>query len=94
MLVGERNLDFNSETATEFSQTEIVQNKLEELLKEVILPHHDFEIAHSLSGIKGIENSKKPIVSELSENLYYGVRLGGMGLAIESVVGKELADLI
>jgi hypothetical protein len=46
-LVGERNLDFNSETATEFSQTEIVQNKLEELLKEVILPHHDFEIAHS-----------------------------------------------
>ena len=94
LLVGERNLDFNSETATEFSQTEIVQNKLEELLKEVILPHHDFEIAHSWSGIMSIENSKKPIVSELSENLYYGVRLGGMGLAIGSVVGQELADLI
>ena len=93
-MVGERNLDFNSETATEFSQTEIVQNKLEELLKEVILPHHDFEIAHSLSGIKGIENSKKPIVSQLSKNVCYGVRLGGMGLAIGSVVGKELADLI
>ncbi len=47
LLGGGRNLDFNSETTIIFSQTEIMQNKLEELLKEVILPHHDFEIAHS-----------------------------------------------
>jgi hypothetical protein len=34
---GGRNLDFDVENTTEFAQTEIVQNKLEELLK-VILP--------------------------------------------------------
>lgn len=95
ILLGEgRNLDFDSETTTEFGQTGIVQNKLEELLKKVILPHHDFEIAHRWSGIMGIGNSKNPIVSQLSENVYCGVRLGGMGVAIGSVVGQELADLI
>jgi hypothetical protein len=38
LLGGGRNLDFDVENTTEFAQTEIVQNKLEELLKEVILP--------------------------------------------------------
>lgn len=94
LLGGGRNLDFDSETTTEFGQTGIVQNKLEELLKKVILPHYDYEIAHRWSGIMGIGNSKKPIVSQLSENVYCGVRLGGMGVAIGSIVGQELADLI
>ncbi len=94
LLGGGRNLDFDSETTTEFGQTEIVQNKLENLLKEVILPYHDFEIAHRWSGIMGIGNSKNPIVSQLSENVYCGVRLGGMGVAIGSLIGQELADLV
>ena len=94
LLGGGRNLDFDAETTTEFGQTEIVQNKLEQLLKEVILPNQDFEIAHRWSGIMGIGNSKNPIVSQLSENVYCGVRLGGMGVAIGSLIGTELADLI
>lgn len=91
---GGRNLDFEVETTTEFAQTEIIQNKLEALLKEVILPNRDFKIAHRWSGIMGIGNSKNPIVSQLSENVYCGVRLGGMGVAIGSLIGTELADLI
>jgi glycine/D-amino acid oxidase-like deaminating enzyme len=91
---GGRNLDFETETTTEFGQTEIVQKKLEDLLKEVILPNHKFKIEHRWSGIMGIGNSKKPIVSQLSENVYCGVRLGGMGVAIGSLVGTELADLV
>jgi glycine/D-amino acid oxidase-like deaminating enzyme len=94
LLGGGRNLDFDTETTTEFGQTEIVQNKLEQLLKEVILPNQKFEIAHRWSGIMGIGNSKNPIVSQLSENVYCGVRLGGMGVAIGSLIGTELADLV
>ena len=62
--------------------------------KEVILPNQKFEIAHRWSGIMGIGNSKNPIVSQLSENVYCGVRLGGMGVAIGSLIGTELADLV
>jgi glycine/D-amino acid oxidase-like deaminating enzyme len=91
---GGRNLDFETETTTEFGQTEIVQKKLEDLLKEVILPNHDVKIHHRWSGIMGIGNSKNPIVTQLSENVYCGVRLGGMGVAIGSLIGTELADLV
>jgi glycine/D-amino acid oxidase-like deaminating enzyme len=94
LLGGGRNLDFETENTTDFGQTEIVQKKLEQLLKEVILPKNDFQIAHRWSGIMGMGNSKNPIVSQLSENVYCGVRLGGMGVAIGSLIGTELADLV
>jgi glycine/D-amino acid oxidase-like deaminating enzyme len=94
LLGGGRNLDFEAETTTELSQTEKIQNRLEELLKNVILPNKEFQIAHRWSGIMGIGSSKNPIVSQLSENVYCGVRLGGMGVAIGSLIGKELAELI
>lgn len=48
---GGRNLDFQGETTTEFGQTELIQNQLEKILKEVILPNQDFEIEHRWSGI-------------------------------------------
>ena len=94
LLGGGRNMDFETENTTEFGQTKIVQNKLEDLLKNVILPNQDFQIAHRWSGIMGVGNSKKPVVSQLSENVFCGVRLGGMGVAIGSLIGTELADLI
>ncbi len=91
---GGRNLDFEGETTTELETTEIIQNRLEDLLKNVILPGTHFEIEHRWSGIMGIGNSKKPIVQQLSNNVYCGVRMGGMGVAIGSLIGKELADLV
>lgn len=94
LLGGGRNLDFETENTTEFGQTEIVQKKLEDLLKKVILPNQEVQIEHRWSGVMGIGNSKKPIVEQLSENVYCGVRLGGMGVAIGSIIGTELADLV
>jgi len=94
LLGGGRNLDFQGETTTEFGQTELIQNRLEELLKNVILPDTPHTIAHRWSGIMGLGSSKRPIVEQLSPNVYCGVRLGGMGVAIGSLIGQELADLI
>ena len=94
LLGGGRNLDFKTEETTEFGQTEIIQNKLEELLKTIILPNTNFEIEHRWSGIMGVGTQKKAIVKNLSNNIACGVRLGGMGVAIGSIIGKELADLM
>jgi len=91
---GGRNLDFKGETTTDLSQTKIIQDSLEQLLKNVILPNYDFEIEHRWSGIMGVGNHKKPIVEQLSENVYCGVRMGGMGVAIGSLIGQELAELV
>ncbi len=94
LLGGGRNLDFAGETTTSQETTEFIQNRLEELLKTVILPQQAFEIEHRWSGTMGVGTSKKPIVEQLSNNVYCGVRMGGMGVAIGSLVGQELADLI
>ena len=42
----------------------------------------------------GVGSQKKPIVKQLSNHIFCGVRLGGMGVAIGSLVGQELANLI
>ncbi|MFK7112986.1 NAD(P)/FAD-dependent oxidoreductase [Flavobacterium oreochromis] len=94
LLGGGRNLDLITETTTSLDQTALIQNKLEELLKTVILPQTEFTIAHRWSGIMGVGTHKKPIVQSLSTNVYCGVRMGGMGVAIGSLIGQELADLI
>ena len=94
LLGGGRNLDFKTEETTEFNTTELIQNKLESLLKKVILPGKTTEIAHRWSGIMGVGNQKKVIVKQVSNNVYCGVRLGGMGVAIGSLIGKELSDLV
>ncbi|PHR73212.1 MAG: FAD-dependent oxidoreductase [Lutibacter sp.] len=94
LLGGGRNLDFETEETSEFGLTALVQNKLEEILKTTILPNQEVEIEHRWSGIMGVGNQKKVIVKQVSENVYCGVRLGGMGIAIGSVIGKELAELV
>lgn len=91
---GGRNLDFVTEETTAFGGTELVQNRLEELLKTVILPNVGFKVDHRWSGIMGMGNNKRPIVKQLSDRVFCGVRLGGMGIAIGSIVGKDLADLV
>ncbi|WP_159801149.1 FAD-binding oxidoreductase [Flavobacterium sp. MK4S-17] len=91
---GARNLDFEGETTTELGQTDVIQNRLEQVLHDVILPDTDFKIAHRWSGIMGMGSHKKPMVEQLSQHVYCGVRLGGMGVAIGSIIGAELADLV
>ncbi|MEE9362006.1 MAG: FAD-dependent oxidoreductase [Cellulophaga sp.] len=91
---GGRNLDFKGEETSSFGETNLIQNKLEELLRETILPNTPFEIESRWSGIMGKGKQKKPIVKQLSNRVFCGVRMGGMGVAIGSLVGKELAELV
>jgi glycine/D-amino acid oxidase-like deaminating enzyme len=90
---GGRKLDFNGENTFEFGETELIQNQLEKILRDIILPNIPFEIDQRWSGIMGVGNQKKAIVKQVSNHVFCGVRLGGMGVAIGSLVGKELADL-
>ena len=93
LLGGGRNLDFKGETTEEFGSSEHIHLKLQELLKNVILPKHTYEIEDSWSGIMGVGKSKSPIIKKINNNTAIGVRMGGMGVAIGAQVGKKLADL-
>ena len=91
---GGRNLNFEEETTTDMGTSSLIQTQLRKLLNDIILPGQAVEIEHSWSGIMGVGSSKKPIIKQHSENVFCGVRLGGMGVAIGTLVGKELASLI
>jgi glycine/D-amino acid oxidase-like deaminating enzyme len=91
---GGRQLDIKGETTTEFKQTELIKQDLKTYLKEYILPESNFEIDYFWSGIMGVGHTKSPIIKQIDEHIYCGVRLGGMGVAIGSLVGKELAELV
>jgi glycine/D-amino acid oxidase-like deaminating enzyme len=94
LLGGARNIDFKTEETSEFGLTNTIQNKLEEILRTIILPDTSFEIEHRWSGIMGTGTQKKAIVKQLGNNVACGVRLGGMGVAIGSTIGNELAAII
>lgn len=85
---GGRNLDFKKEETTEFGLTDIIQHKLEGLLENNILPGKDYTIEHRWSGIMGVGSEKKPIIKHVSKNVVCAVRMGGMGVAIGSLVGE------
>lgn len=94
LLGGARNLDTKGETTTEFGLTPKIQARLEDLLREVIIPGIPFEIEQRWSGIMGMGDQKRPIVKSISKDVFCGIRLGGMGIAIGSLVGNSLADLL
>ncbi|MEY3344188.1 MAG: hypothetical protein RL090_1872 [Bacteroidota bacterium] len=91
---GARNLDFEAEHTTSFGLTEKVQNRLESLLKDVIIPNTEFSVEMRWSGIMGMGGSKSPIIKKTGQNTYCAVRMGGMGIAIGALVGEEAAKLI
>lgn len=91
---GGRNLDFKTEKTTEFNLTDKIQSHLDHLLKTVILPETPFEVDYRWSGIMGVGPKKSPIVKSISENIFCAVRLGGMGVAIGSLVGEEAAEMV
>lgn len=94
LLGGGRNLDFSAEQTVEFGLTKLVQDKLDDLLKNMILPYTDHKVALRWSGIMGIGPEKKSIVKAVSKNVFCAVRMGGMGVAIGSLIGEEVATLV
>lgn len=92
---GGRNLAFNEENTSEIALTNLIQNRLDELLKTVILPYKStVKVEMRWAGIMGVGEKKTTLVKELEPNIYCAVRMGGMGVAIGSLIGKEIAELV
>lgn len=94
LIGGGRHLDPLTETTSAFGTTQLVESKLIQLLNTNILPGQHPKIDYRWSGILGIGEKKTPLVKQLDNHLYCGVRMGGMGVAIGSAVGLQLANLI
>ena len=94
LLGGGRHLALENEATTEFGTTSEIQKALVNLLQNVICPQQEVLIDSWWSGILGVGVQKKPLVKHISERVVIAVRMGGMGVAIGSLIGREGADLI
>jgi len=91
---GGRNLDFKGENTTEMECTEHVIDRLKDILSNVILPKTNYEVDYHWAGIMGVGDNKEPIIKEVSRNILCAVRLGGMGVALGTMVGKDVASKV
>lgn len=92
LIGGARNKAAEQETTHEFGLTENIKEHLIQFLESTVLPNQTFKIEHEWSGIMGIGNSKQPIIEAKGNRTFIAVRLGGMGVAIGSLVGEEVAE--
>lgn len=91
---GGRNLDFATEATTDFSLNDMIQQDLEQKLRDIILPVTPFEIDSRWTGIMAFGATKYPIVKAFSPRVFGAFRMGGMGVALGSEVAVQLADII
>ncbi|MBU0695496.1 MAG: FAD-binding oxidoreductase [Bacteroidetes bacterium] len=94
LLGGGRNLNFKAEETYELDTTEEIQNKLKELLSEIIYPNKAIVIDYNWSGIMGFGETLEPIVEKITEGIFVAARCNGMGIALGSLTGKDAANLV
>lgn len=92
---GGRNLDFKTENTDEFALTDLIQNRLEQLLYENIIPKHkNIKIDQRWSGIMAFDDTKTPVSKCLNPQLSLSVRMNGMGVALAPTLSENLAKQI
>ncbi len=91
MLIGGARNRFRSEAVGVFGITDELREYLYRFLKKHLMTDEPFSIEYHWSGILGMGPSKKPILKDIDDRILYIGRLAGMGVAISSLVGEEVA---
>ncbi len=93
LLGGGRNIDLEEEITPEMERNDKIYEYLLRFLSETVIPGKEFEIEFEWSGTMGVGKEKSPIIKYIYPNVLVAVRMGGMGVAIGTNVGKMVADL-
>ncbi len=91
---GARNYFLEQETTTAMEVPENLKQVLLQHLEEVILPGYSPKLEMAWSGIMAFGPVKKPLLGQLQAGVFGGFRLGGMGVAIGSAIGEQLAEMV
>jgi glycine/D-amino acid oxidase-like deaminating enzyme len=93
LIGGGRNEDFETEQTFEAGiNPRIRANLLEKTA--LILNDRKFEPEIWWSGIMAFGSDKSPVVKKVGENVWLAARLSGMGVALASKIGEDLAQLM
>ena len=93
ILGGGRHLAMTAETTDILDNTDHIIDYLKDLAEAKILKGRDMKIDRVWSGILGVGDDKMPIVKKINSNVMVAIRMGGMGIAIGSYIGRVAASI-
>ena len=94
LLGGARNKDLINENTGLFGKNEKIIQALMQFLVDHLVTEEECKIDFQWSGIIAVGSQKMPIVKAISPRLFAGVRCSGMGIALASLIGEELAEMV
>lgn len=94
LIGGGRNLDIEGETTFDLNTTEQIQTSLVDKLNNVVLPDTPYKVAYAWAGTMAFGKDKKPVIKSFGNGVFGAYRMGGMGIAIGSEAGRQLAELV
>ena len=94
LMGGMRHLFPHTEsTSVQGTTAEVIQS-LVEFIQNKIYTSSSIEIDMAWSGILGVGEDERPLIKQVSHRIFIGARLGGIGVAVGSLIGEELATLM
>ena len=94
LLGGGRHLDKETESTTDPGINQHIYNALVRDMHEMISPDEALDVDQVWSGVMAFGTTKEPIVKKVSDRIALGARLGGMGVALGTEVGFDVAALL
>lgn len=93
LLGGARNIS-TKESVDNYGNTSEIIDYLTDFIYNKIKIEEKVKIEHQWSGILGMGETKDPIIRPISSQIFVAVRLGGMGVALGTIVGEKAAEMI
>ncbi len=94
ILGGGRNLDFEGENTETFGINPKIKEDLLYKLQHMIYPKSPLQVEHWWSGIMGFHPQQETPILQAGPGVWAGTGLNGMGVAIGSEIGEELASKV
>lgn len=94
LLGGGRHIDIEREATSDLNTNKKILDYLLNIAHNRILQGKRMKIEHTWSGILGVGSHKMPIVRYVKDDVIAAIRMGGMGVAVGSRIGRMVADLL
>lgn len=94
LLGGARNIDVAGEQTFTMETTDVIQDRLMEILRTVILPGREYAIDHRWAGMMGFSHDKRPHVERYTPHVIRAFGCNGMGVAIGSTIARRAAAMV